>query len=57
MPRKPKAPPPTDWDVYKVASKAIWLGTVDAPDKVAAVEKAAQEFKAEAWRLYAVRRR
>jgi hypothetical protein len=33
------------------------LGTVEAPDKQAAVEKAAQEFKTEVWRLYAVERR
>jgi hypothetical protein len=37
--------------------KAIWLGTVEAPDKQAGVEKAAQEFKTEVWRLYAVARR
>jgi hypothetical protein len=36
---------PATWDVYKVAKKAIWLGTVEAPDKQAAVEKTAQEFK------------
>ena len=32
--------------------KAVWLGTVEAPDKQAAVLKAAQEFKTEVWRLY-----
>jgi hypothetical protein len=35
------------WDVYKV----------EAPDKQAAVEKAAQEFKTEVGRLYAMARR
>jgi Ser/Thr protein kinase RdoA (MazF antagonist) len=45
------------WDVYKVAEKAIWLGAIEAPDKQAAVEKAAEEFKTEIWRLYAVARR
>jgi hypothetical protein len=45
------------WSVYKIAKKAIWLGTVEAPDKSAAVEKAAQEFKTEVWRLSAVSRR
>ncbi len=55
MPRKPE-PPPKSWNVYKVAAKAIWLGTVQAPDKKAAIEKAAQEFKIDAWRLYAVPR-
>jgi hypothetical protein len=57
MPRKPKQPAPTSWSIYKIAKKAIWLSTVDAPDKQAAVEKAAQEFKTEAWRLYAVAQR
>jgi len=31
--------------------KAIWLGSVEAPDKSAVIEKAAQEFKTEARRL------
>jgi hypothetical protein len=56
--RKPQEPPsPTTWSIYKVASKAVWLGTVEAPDKQTAIEKGAQEFKTEAWRLYAVARR
>jgi hypothetical protein len=57
MPRKPEPPPSSTWDVYKVAKKAVWLGSVEAPDKGAAIEKAAEEFKADAWRLYAVPRR
>jgi hypothetical protein len=58
MAKKPKPPPkPIIWNVYKIAKKAVWLGTVEAPDKQAAVEKAAQEFKTEVWRLYAVGRR
>jgi hypothetical protein len=57
MPRKPEPPPqPKSWNVYKVAAKAIWLGTVKATNKRAAIEKAAQEFKTDAWRLYAVKR-
>jgi hypothetical protein len=24
---------PTSWNIYKVAKKAVWLGTVEAPDK------------------------
>jgi len=47
----------TSWNVYKAVKKAVRLGTVEAPDKSTAIEKAAQEFKAEAWRLYAVPRR
>jgi hypothetical protein len=48
---------PATWDVYKVAKGAIWLGAIEAPDKQAAVEKAAQEFQTEVWRLYAMARR
>ena len=48
---------PATWDVYQVAQKAIWLGAIEAPDKQAAVEKAAQEFQTEVWRLYAMARR
>ncbi len=55
MTKKPSEPSePTSWNVYKAVKKAVRLGTVEAPDKAAAIEKAAQEFKAEAWRLYAV---
>jgi hypothetical protein len=57
MAKKPEPPKPMSWDVYKIAKKAVWLGTIEAPDKSAAVEKAAQEFKTELWRLYAVRQR
>jgi hypothetical protein len=44
-------------NIYRIAEKSVWLGSVDAPDKQTAIEKGAQEFKAEAWRLYAVARR
>jgi hypothetical protein len=54
MPRKPEEP--KSWTIYKVAAKAIWLGTVEAPGKKAAIEAAAKEFKTDAWRLYAVPR-
>jgi hypothetical protein len=57
MAKKPEPPQPTSWDVYKIARKAVWLGTVEAADKSAAVVKAAQEFKTEVSRLYAVSRR
>jgi hypothetical protein len=55
MAKKPESPKLTSWDIYKIAT--IWLGTVEAPDKQSAVEKAAHEFKTEVWRLYAVARR
>jgi len=57
MPKKPKPTTPTSWDVYQVAKKSVRLGTVQAPDRNAAIEKGAQKFKADAWRLYAVQRR
>jgi hypothetical protein len=57
MVKKPELPKPISWNVYKIAKKAVWLGTVEAPDKSAAIEKAAQEFKTEVWRLYAVLQR
>jgi hypothetical protein len=56
MVKKPE-PPPLSWDVFEIVKKSMWLGTVEAPDKSAAIEKGAQEFRAEAWRLYAVQRR
>jgi hypothetical protein len=50
MAHKPEPPKPTSWDVYKIAKKAVWLGAVEAPDKQTAIEKAAAEFKVDAWR-------
>jgi hypothetical protein len=57
MAKKPEPRKPISWDVYKIAKKAVWLGTVEAPDKQAAVERAAAEFKVDVWRLYAMERR
>jgi hypothetical protein len=58
MAKKPEPPPQlSTWDIFKIAKKSVWLGSVEALDKAAAIEKAAQEFKTEAWRLYAVQRR
>jgi hypothetical protein len=56
MAKKLEPPQPTTWSVYKVASKLVWLGTVEAPDEVAAMEKAAAECKVAAKRLMAIRR-
>jgi hypothetical protein len=34
------------WNIYKIASKGVWLGeVVGAPDEAAAMEKAGAEFK------------
>jgi hypothetical protein len=54
MAKKPEPPNLKIWNIYKVAAKAIWLGTVEAPDRRNAIAKASVEFKVEAWRLYAV---
>jgi hypothetical protein len=54
MARKPEPPPLSTWNVFRVAHKAILLGTVEARDKKAAIEAGAKEFKTDAWRLYAV---
>lgn len=45
MARKPVPPKLIGWNVYKVGSKAVLLGEVEAPDEAAAMEKAAGEFK------------
>jgi len=57
MAKKPSPSTPISWDIYQVARKSVRLGTVQAPDKYAAIQKGAREFKAEPWRLYAVLRR
>jgi hypothetical protein len=57
MAKKPEPPPkPIRWGIYKIASKAVWLGNVEATDEAAAIEKGAAEFKVTATRLLAVRR-
>jgi hypothetical protein len=39
MAKKPEPLKPTWWSVYKIASKGVWLGEVEAPDEAAAMEK------------------
>jgi hypothetical protein len=31
--KKPEPPKPIRWNVYKIASKAVWLGAIEAPDE------------------------
>jgi hypothetical protein len=57
MARNPEPPKPATWNIYTFASKAVWLGIVEAPDEATALEKAAAEFKVPAERLMAIRRR
>jgi hypothetical protein len=57
MAKKPEPPRPIRWNVYKIASKAVWLGAVEAPDEATAIKKGAAEFKVPANRLKAIRQR
>jgi hypothetical protein len=54
--KKPQRPKPIVWNVYKIASKAVWLGEIEAPDDTTAMEKVGAEFKVPANRLMAIRR-
>jgi hypothetical protein len=56
MPRKPEPPPLSSWDVYKLASKAVWLATIEATDERDAIERVARERNVPAKRLMATRR-
>jgi hypothetical protein len=39
MAKKPEPPKPICWKVYKIASKAVWLGDVEAPDEATAMRR------------------
>jgi hypothetical protein len=56
MTRKPQLSQPVTWNVYRAATKAIWLGEVEAADERDTIEKAAKEFRQHASKLIAVRR-
>ena len=55
-PNKPRLTP-LSWDIYRAASKAKWIGSVEAADAHAAIEAAAEEFATDASKLIAVQRR
>jgi hypothetical protein len=57
MAKKPEPPKLVTWDVYRAARKPKIVGSVQAADLDEAVQKAAQEFKVDAWRLIAMRPR
>jgi hypothetical protein len=44
------------WDVYRAAARSRWVGQVIAADATEAIEAAAVEFRADVWKLIAVRR-
>jgi hypothetical protein len=56
MTKKPERQKPTTWNIYKSASKAVWLGALEAPDEAIAMEKTSAEFKVPANRPMAIRR-
>jgi hypothetical protein len=45
MAKKLEPPKPMTWTIFKIAAKAVRLGTVEAPDEAAAIEKGAAAFK------------
>ncbi len=57
MAKKPEPPKPLTWDIFKAAAKLRPLGTIEAVDEAAAIEKAAEQFKVIASKLIAVPRR
>jgi hypothetical protein len=56
MPHKPEPPPLSTFDVFRVAHKAIWLGTVEASDERDAIQRVARERDIPAAWLIAQRR-
>jgi hypothetical protein len=42
--------------LYKIASKAVWLGEVEAPEEASAIERSAVEFRVPANRMMAIPR-
>jgi hypothetical protein len=56
MAKKPEPPKPVTWSIYKLASKAVWLGEVEGLDEAATIEKGAAEFKVPTVKLMALRR-
>jgi hypothetical protein len=57
MARKPEPLSLSSCDVFKIASKAIWLATIEATDERDAIERVAQERNIPANRLIATQRR
>jgi hypothetical protein len=47
---------PISWNIYKIGSKTVWRGEVEALDESGAMVKAAAEFQGAANRLMALRR-
>jgi hypothetical protein len=56
MVKKPQPPPLSTFDVFRLAHKAIWLGTVGASDERDAIQRVARERDIPAAWLIARRR-
>jgi hypothetical protein len=57
MVKKPKPPPLSTFDVFNIASKLVWLASVEAADEHDAIERIAKERNVPAARLMATRAR
>ena len=57
MARQPEPPPLSTFDVFKLASKAVWLATVEATGEHDAIERVAKERDIPAAGLMATQRR
>jgi hypothetical protein len=57
MAKKTEPPPLSSFDVFKIASKAVWLATIEAIDERDAIERVAKERNVPAARLIATQRR
>ena len=51
MVKKPEPTKPISWNVYRIASNAVWLDEVQAPDEATAMEKAAAAIQSPAPKL------
>ena len=54
--KKPKPPPLSTFDVFKLASKAVRLATVEATNELDAIKKVSKKRRIRAYRLIATRR-
>lgn len=57
MAKQPTTPPLHLFDVFKAASKAVWLATIEATDERDAIERVASVRDLPANKLIAARRR
>ena len=53
---KPKPPPLSTFDVFRLASKAVWLATIEATNELDAIKKVSKKHRIRAYRLIATRR-